>query len=50
LTLDAKTGAPDWHFETGQNWRASPMSYVVGGVQYIAQSGDGGILSFALTQ
>ncbi len=48
--LDAKTGAPVWHFETGQNWRASPMSYMVGGVQYVALAGDGGIFSFALTQ
>jgi alcohol dehydrogenase (cytochrome c) len=48
--LDEKTGLPVWHFETGQNWRASPMSYMVGGVQYVALAGDGGIFSFALTQ
>jgi alcohol dehydrogenase (cytochrome c) len=48
--LDAKTGAPLWHFESGQNWRASPMTYMVGGKQYVVLAGDGGILSFALVQ
>jgi alcohol dehydrogenase (cytochrome c) len=48
--VDEKTGVPVWHFETGQNWRASPMSYMVGGVQYVILAGDGGIFSFALTQ
>jgi len=48
--LDEKTGAPVWHFETGQNWRASPMSYMVGGKQYIALAGQDGIFSFALAQ
>ncbi|HXS93002.1 MAG TPA: PQQ-binding-like beta-propeller repeat protein [Candidatus Limnocylindrales bacterium] len=48
--LDETTGVPVWHFETGQNWRASPMTYMVGGRQYIALAGDGGIFSFALSQ
>jgi alcohol dehydrogenase (cytochrome c) len=48
--LDSKTGKPVWHFEAGQNWRASPMTYMVGGTQYVVLAGDGGILSFALTQ
>jgi alcohol dehydrogenase (cytochrome c) len=48
--LDSKTGVPVWHFETGQAWRASPMTYMVGGTQYVVQAGDGGFFSFALTQ
>ena len=48
--LEEKTGAPAGHFETGQNWRPSPMSYMVGGVQYVALAGDGRIFSSALTQ
>ena len=48
--LDANTGKPVWHFETGQNWRASPMTYMVGGKQYVALAGNDGIISFALTQ
>jgi alcohol dehydrogenase (cytochrome c) len=47
--LDSKTGTPVWHFETGQNWRASPMTYMVGGTQYVVLAGQGGIFSFALT-
>jgi alcohol dehydrogenase (cytochrome c) len=39
-----------WHFETGQPWRASPMTYMVGGRQYVVLAGEGGILSFALTE
>ena len=48
--LDSRTGNPVWHFETGQAWRASPMTYMVGGTQYVVLAGDGGILSFALAQ
>jgi len=46
--LDAKTGKPAWHFETGQTWRASPMTYMVGGKQYVALAGTGGIFVFGL--
>jgi alcohol dehydrogenase (cytochrome c) len=48
--VDSKTGVPVWHFETGQNWRASPMTYMVGGTQYVVLAGQGGIFSFALPQ
>jgi alcohol dehydrogenase (cytochrome c) len=48
--LSTATGEPVWHFETGMAWRASPMTYMVGGRQYIAQAGDRGIVSFALPQ
>jgi len=48
--LDSRTGVPVWHFETGQPWRASPMTYMVGGRQYVVLAGEGGILSFALTE
>jgi alcohol dehydrogenase (cytochrome c) len=48
--LNSRTGVPEWHFETGQSWRASPMTYMVNGIQYVVLAGDGGILSFALTQ
>jgi alcohol dehydrogenase (cytochrome c) len=48
--LDSRTGVPVWHFETGQQWRASPMTYMVGGAEYVALAGAGGILSFALVQ
>jgi alcohol dehydrogenase (cytochrome c) len=46
--VDAKTGKPLWHFETGQAWRASPMTYMVGGKQYVELAGAGGIFTFTL--
>jgi len=46
--VDARTGAPLWHFNTGQNLHASPMSYAVNGKQYIAIAAGSDIFSFAL--
>jgi len=46
--LNSATGVPVWHFETGQPWRASPMTYMVGGTQYVVLAGQGGIMTFAL--
>ena len=47
---DAKTGKTLWHFNTGQVWKASPMTYTVQGRQYIAIAAGGNILSFALSR
>ena len=46
--VNSKTGKPVWHFEAGQQWRASPMTYMVGGKQYVVLAGTGGIFAFAL--
>ena len=46
--VDAKTGAPLWHFNTGQGFHASPMSYAVDGVQYLTISADSDVFSFSL--
>jgi alcohol dehydrogenase (cytochrome c) len=46
--VDAKTGRALWHFETNQIWKASPMTYLVGGQQYVAIASGGNVLSFAL--
>jgi alcohol dehydrogenase (cytochrome c) len=48
--VSAATGKPVWHVETGQAWRASPMTYMVGGKQYVTLAGSGGIFTFALVQ
>jgi outer membrane protein assembly factor BamB len=48
VALDAKTGAPVWHINLGQETSASPMSYMVGGKQYISQAGTGVIVSYVL--
>jgi alcohol dehydrogenase (cytochrome c) len=46
--VDAKTGAPLWHFHTGQNMHASPMSYAVDGKQYVAVASGNDVFTFAL--
>ena len=45
------TPKPDialWHFNTGQSFSASPMTYAVDGVQYVAISAGSDVFSFAL--
>ena len=46
--VDAGNGRPLWHFFTGQTFRASPMSYDVDGVQYVAISAESEVFSFSL--
>ena len=46
--VDAKTGKPLWHFNTGQDMSASPMTYAVGGKQYVAIAAGSDVFSFAL--
>jgi alcohol dehydrogenase (cytochrome c) len=46
--VDAATGRALWHFNTGQQMRASPMTYAVDGVQYVAVAAGSDIFSFAL--
>jgi alcohol dehydrogenase (cytochrome c) len=45
---EARTGRPLWHFDTGQRMHASPMSYMVDGVQYVAVSAGSDVFSFSL--
>jgi PQQ-dependent dehydrogenase (methanol/ethanol family) len=45
---DARTGKLLWTFGANEPWKASPMTYVVNGRQYIAVASGGNILSFAL--
>ena len=46
--VDARSGAPLWHFTVGQNFHASPMSYAIQGVQYVAIAAGSDVFSFAL--
>jgi PQQ-dependent dehydrogenase (methanol/ethanol family) len=48
--VDAKTGKYLWHFETNHAIKASPMTYAIGGKQYIAIASGPNILSFALPE
>ncbi len=46
--VNAQNGRPLWHFNTGQDMSASPMSYAVEGKQYVAIAAGSDIFSFAL--
>ncbi len=48
VAAQAQTGKTLWHIDVGQNWWASPMTYMVGGKQYVAIAGPIGIFSFSL--
>ena len=48
--LDAESGEPLWHFQANQDWKASPMTYVVGGRQYIAIASGLGFWAFGLPE
>lgn len=48
LGLDMKTGAPLWRFRTGGSINASPISYAVGGEQYVAIAAGNTVYAFAL--
>ncbi len=46
--VDAAAGRVLWHFNTGQTMYASPMTYAVDGVQYVAIAAGSNIFSFSL--
>jgi alcohol dehydrogenase (cytochrome c) len=46
--VDAQTGKPLWHFNTGQVFSASPMSYAIQGKQYVSIAAGSDIFSFSL--
>ena len=48
--LDAETGTPLWHFQANQDWKASPMTYLVAGRQYVAIASGMGFWAFALPE
>lgn len=46
--VDAASGRALWHFHTGQRFVASPMTYAVDGVQYVAIAAESDIFVFSL--
>jgi PQQ-dependent dehydrogenase (methanol/ethanol family) len=46
--VEAKSGKPLWHFHTNELWKASPMTYLAGGKQYVAVAAGSNILAFGL--
>jgi PQQ-dependent dehydrogenase (methanol/ethanol family) len=48
IAADAKNGKLLWHFNTGQGWKAGPMTYSVEGRQYIGMAAGTTIVAFGL--
>jgi PQQ-dependent dehydrogenase (methanol/ethanol family) len=48
VAADAKSGKLLWHFNTGQSWKAGPMTYAIDGKQYIGVAAGSTIMAFAL--
>jgi len=46
--VDGKTGVALWHFNTGQSFHASPMTYAVDGVQYVSIAAGSDVFAFSL--
>jgi len=46
--VDAQSGKPLWHFNTGQAMHASPMSYAVNGKQIVAIAAGSDVFAFGL--
>jgi len=46
--LDASTGKLLWYFQTNQLWKASPMTYMANGKQYIAVASGSNVIAFSL--
>ncbi len=48
IALDASTGKPLWHFQTGGAVYASPMAFAVDGKEYIAIAAGSSLYAFGL--
>ena len=48
MAADAMTGKPLWMFQTNHTWKASPMTYVFDGKQYVAVAAGSNIIAFGL--
>jgi alcohol dehydrogenase (cytochrome c) len=50
IALDAATGKHLWHYQTGGNHTASPISYAIDGRQYVALTAGNVLYSFTLPE
>ena len=48
MAADAVTGKPLWIFQTNQKWKASPMTYMFDGRQYVAVAAGSNIIALAI--
>ena len=46
--VDGKTGKPLWSFPANQLWKASPMTYLADGKQYVAIAAGPNIIAFGI--
>ena len=46
VAIEAKSGKLLWYFHTNEVWKASPMTYLAGGKQYVAVAAGSNILAF----
>jgi PQQ-dependent dehydrogenase (methanol/ethanol family) len=46
--IDERDGKTLWHFGANQQWKASPMTYMADGKQFVAIAGGANILCFGL--
>lgn len=50
MAADAQTGKPLWMFQTNHTWKASPMTYVFDGRQYIAVAAGPNIVALTIQE
>jgi alcohol dehydrogenase (cytochrome c) len=50
MAVDAANGEPLWRFQTNGLWKASPMTYVFDGRQFVAVASGPNLLAFALPE
>jgi PQQ-dependent dehydrogenase (methanol/ethanol family) len=50
VAADAKSGKPLWHFATNITMKASPMTFVIAGKQYVAVAAGSNILCFGIEE
>ena len=48
VAVDAENGKTLWSFATNHNWKASPMTYMFDGTQYIAVVAGANVMAFAV--
>jgi alcohol dehydrogenase (cytochrome c) len=50
MAADAVTGKPLWSFLTNEIWKASPMTYMFDGKQYVAVAAGSNIIAFGILE
>ena len=48
--VDSATGAPLWHMQLNARWKASPMTYLARGKQFVAVAAGSNVVAFRLPE